>query len=136
VPNGLELTVSIFIRKAISGYDTRITKAIDQFLLVIEDHNGRTMDVATWFDYFVFDIMEDLAFNRSSNMLVEGKEDYALQTIRRDMYYLALVTHIPWLMTLLKRIPLLNANYLKFWDWIQHHLDQRIQVLDINFQLD
>ena len=78
-----------------------------------------------WFDFFVFDIMEDLAFNKSSNMVANGKEAYIFQTIRADMWNIAFFAHLPWLLPFLKRTPLLNWNYLAFWDWIQKKIDER-----------
>lgn len=72
--------------------------------------------------------MEDLAFNKSANMLVDGKAAYALSTIRTDMYSLAFFSHLPWLLPFLKRTPFLNREYLKFWDWIQDKIDERIKV--------
>ncbi|KAK3356880.1 cytochrome P450 monooxygenase-like protein [Lasiosphaeria hispida] len=114
-----------FSTKALQGYEPRITKAIDQFLVVIRRNVGRPLDVNNWFAYFAFDIIEDLAFNKSSNMLGDGKETYIFQTIRADMFNIALFTHLPWLLPFLKRTPLLNNNYLRFWDWIQNKIEER-----------
>ncbi|KAB8224538.1 cytochrome P450 [Aspergillus novoparasiticus] len=43
------------------------------------------LDITQWFTYFSFDVMIDLSFGKSSNMLINGKESYFLQTIRTDM---------------------------------------------------
>ncbi|KAJ8119669.1 hypothetical protein ONZ43_g3430 [Nemania bipapillata] len=116
-----------FSTKALLGYDIRITKAIDQLLQVLEERRDKPINVSEWFTYFVFDVMEDLAFNHSSQMLLDGKEAYVLTTLRNDMFHIAFFSHIPWLLTFLKRTPLLNHNYLKFWNWIQDQIDQRIK---------
>jgi len=122
---------------ALVDYNPRVTKAIDQLLSVVQRHqlSGQPMDVTTWFGYFVFDVMSDLAFNKSSNMLVDGKEAYVFQTIRLDMFNIALFTHLPWLLPFLKRTPILNHNYLKFWNWIQAQIDERSRVCDLDFRL-
>ena len=86
------------------------------------------MDVSQWFAFLVFDVMEDLAFNKSSNMLENGEEAYIFKTIRGDMWNIAFFAHLPWLLPFLKRIPLLNRNYLEFWDWIQRHIEERTNV--------
>ncbi|GAB1315434.1 hypothetical protein MFIFM68171_05644 [Madurella fahalii] len=116
-----------FSTKALQGYDPRITKAINQMVKVIDEHRGRPIDVTQWFAFFVFDIMEDLAFNKSSDMLSDGKEAYIFKTIRTDMYSIALFTHLPWMMTFLKRTPILNTNYKQFLHWIQKMIDERAQ---------
>jgi cytochrome P450 len=83
--------------------------------------------VTRWFNYFVFDVMEDLAFNRSSNMLGREEDGYVFKTIRGDMYNIAFFSHIPWLLTLVKRTPILNRNYLEFLAYIQKLIDERSQ---------
>lgn len=72
--------------------------------------------------------MEDLAFNKNSNMLQKGEEAYIFQTIRADMFNIAFFSHLPWLLPFLKRTPLLNFKYLEFWNWIQDQIDERIKV--------
>ncbi len=113
---------------ALLGYDPRITKAIDQLLAVIGEHEGRSIDITKWLAFFVFDVMEDLAFNKSSNMLAHGEEAYIFKTIRTDMYNIAFFTHLPWLLPFLKRTPLLNRNYHEFLAWIQAQIDERAKV--------
>ncbi|KAK4147310.1 cytochrome P450 monooxygenase [Dichotomopilus funicola] len=111
--------------RPIQGYDPRITKAINQLLEAVDRSKGVPFDVSQWFSYFVFDVMEDLAFNKSSNMLAEGKEAYVFKTIRTDMFNIALFTHMPWLLPFLKRTPVLNWSYHEFLGWIQKLVDER-----------
>lgn len=73
--------------------------------------------------------MEDLAFNKNSNMLHNGEEAYILKTIREDMFNITFFSRLPWLLSLWKQTPFLNRNYLKFRDWIQAQIDGRIKVL-------
>lgn len=113
---------------ALSGYDPRITKSVNQLVAVVDQNEGQPLDVSKWFACFSFDVMEDLAFNDSSNMLAEGKGGRIFQTIRNDMFALALFSHLPWLATFPKRIPLINKNYLEFWAWLQNKIDERRQV--------
>lgn len=113
---------------ALQGYEYRITHAIQQLLHVIQQHKQQPINMTDYFTYFAFDVMEDLAFNQSSNMVKTGKAAYVLETIRQDMYGIALFSHLPWLLPLVKRTPFLNRNYLQFWDWIQKKIDQRTMV--------
>ena len=86
------------------------------------------MNMSRWIDYFVFDVTEDLAFNKSSNMLRDGVDAYIFKTIRADMWNIAFFSRLPWLLPFLKITPILNREYLKFWDWIQNQLTERIKV--------
>ncbi|KAI0506267.1 cytochrome P450 monooxygenase-like protein [Xylaria bambusicola] len=114
-----------FSTKALLGYDPRITIAISQLLNVINKQRSKPIDITKWFTFFTFDIMESLAFNKSSNMLAGGNEGYALRSIRGEVYNLAFFSHLPWLLPFLKRIPLLNHSYLQFWAWVQDQINER-----------
>ncbi|CAH0047650.1 unnamed protein product [Clonostachys solani] len=114
-----------FSTKALLGYNARITKAIDELLQVIDRDHKQPINITKWFDFFVFDVMEDLAFNKNSNMIRHGEEAYIFQTIRTDMFNIAFFAHLPWLLPFLKRTPLLNWNYIKFWNWIQNQINER-----------
>lgn len=118
-----------FSTKALAHYNPRITKAITALLAVLATTTTTStpLNMTQWFDFFVFDIMEDLAFNKSSQMLATGHESYIFNTIRTDMYNIALFAHLPWLLPFLKRTPLLNRNYLAFWAWIQAQMDERVR---------
>jgi hypothetical protein len=72
--------------------------------------------------------MENLAFNKNSNMLADGKEAYIFKTIRADMHNIAFFTHLVWLMPFLKRTPVLSWSYYEFLDWIQKLIDERKQA--------
>ncbi|KAK2616801.1 hypothetical protein QQS21_000178 [Conoideocrella luteorostrata] len=116
-----------FSTKALTGYDHRITKAIKELLHVIDRDHQQPINITKWFNFFVFDVMEDLAFNKNSTMLRDGEEKYIFKTIRADMFNIAFFAHLPWLLPFLKRTPILNMKYLQFWDWIQRQIDERIK---------
>ncbi|KAK5632141.1 hypothetical protein RRF57_007855 [Xylaria bambusicola] len=115
---------------ALLGYDPRITTAISQLLNAIDKQRSKPIDVTKWFTFFTFDIMESLAFNKSSNMLAGGEEGYALRSIRGEMYNIAFFAHLPWLLPFLKRVPILNHSYLQFWVWVQDQIEGRVKLLE------
>lgn len=116
------------IRVALLAYDDRITKAIDQLLHVLDRDHKQPINITKWINFFAFDVMEDLAFNKKSNHVRDGEEKYIFKTIRKEMANVAFFTHLPWLLPFLKRTPLLNNNYLRFWNWIQAQIDDRKKV--------
>lgn len=86
------------------------------------------MNMTDWFNYYSFDIMGDLAFGKSFNMLVDGKEAYILKQLHTDMQSVGLFSHLTWLFPFFKRTPGLNADYLRFWKFIGEQVDDRIKV--------
>lgn len=72
--------------------------------------------------------MGDLSFGKSFEMLVNEKETYVLTQLHTDMGAIGLFSHLTWVLPLFKRVPGLNADYLKFWAWISGEIETRIKV--------
>lgn len=72
-----------------------------------------------------FDIMEDLTFNRKSNLLKNSGEAYIFQTIRGFTMGLAVSYHIPWISGLLRRTPIINRDLHVFQQWMSDRIDDR-----------
>lgn len=89
------------------------------------------MDVSRWFNYYSFDVMGDLSFGKSFDMLVDGKDAYILKQLHADMKNVGLFSHLTWLFPFFKRIPVLNTDYLRFWSWVDKRVEERIQVSHI-----
>lgn len=115
-------------RTALQEYDYRISSAVEELLQVIKTSEGQPINMTNFSTYFAFDVMEDLTFNQSTNMVRHGKTTHILKAIRQDMYGIALSSHLPWFLPLVKRTPIINRNYLDFWDCIQQKIDQRRMV--------
>ncbi|GAO20170.1 hypothetical protein UVI_02008750 [Ustilaginoidea virens] len=94
-------------------------------MTVLDREHDKPVDITKWFSFFAFDIMEDLAFNQNSNLVRDGREKFIFKTMRQDSMGIALLSHLLWLLPLLKRTPILNRNYLQFWKWIQDKIDER-----------
>ncbi|KAE8137385.1 cytochrome P450 monooxygenase [Aspergillus pseudotamarii] len=114
-----------FNTKALHDYEPRVSKHVEHLLRVIQSNLGKPINITQWFNYFSFDVMTDLAFGKTSNMLVDGKESYILQTIRTDMSRVAYFSHLAWLFPFTKRVPFLNSNFLRFWKWIADQISER-----------
>lgn len=97
-------------------------------MTVLDREHDKPVDITKWFSFFAFDIMEDLAFNQNSNLVRDGREKFIFKTMRQDSMGIALLSHLLWLLPLLKRTPILNRNYLQFWKWIQDKIDERTNV--------
>jgi hypothetical protein len=72
--------------------------------------------------------MGDLSFGKSFNMLMDGKETYFLKQLHADMKMIGLFSHLTWLFPFFKRIPVVNADYLKMWNWMGNRVRERIEV--------
>ncbi|KAJ5805507.1 Cytochrome P450 [Penicillium pulvis] len=116
-----------FSSRALRDYAPRVSHYTELLIQNIHSELGRPMDVSRWFNYYSFDVMGDLSFGKSFDMLVDGKDAYILKQMHADMKNVGLFSHLTWLFPFFKRIPVLNTNYLKFWSWVDKHVEERIQ---------
>lgn len=115
-----------FSAKALENYNPRVSTAIAELLQVIgRDHGQTPIDIADWFAYFTFDVMEELAFGRNSGMLRNGGDGYVFKTIRGAQGSVALGYHIPWLASISMRVPLLSWGVAAFQEWTWKQLEER-----------
>ncbi|KAJ5180127.1 cytochrome P450 oxidoreductase [Penicillium capsulatum] len=117
-----------FSSSALREYEPRVSHFAAQLLKAIENSVGRPMDMTRWSNYYGFDIMGDMAFGQSFEMLVTGEDAYFLNQMHSDMKSIGLFTHVMWLFPLMKRIPILNNGYMQFWKSLNSRLQKRIQV--------
>lgn len=115
-----------FSTKALYKYDPRVSTAIAELLQVIDrDHSRGPINVADWFAYFTFDLLEELAFGRNSGMVRRGGDGYVFKTIRGAQGIVALQYHIPWLAGIRLRVPILNRRVMAFQEWTWKRLEER-----------
>ncbi|KAH8705884.1 putative benzoate 4-monooxygenase cytochrome P450 [Talaromyces proteolyticus] len=114
-----------FSTKALLDYEPRVSKYSAQLLSVVSQQAGRAMNVARWFNYYSFDIMGDLTFGKSFEMLVTGNDSYMLSTLHGDMQSLGPFLHVMWIIPFFKRVPGLNRSYVAFWKWLYEQVDIR-----------
>jgi cytochrome P450 len=61
---------------ALRDYEPRVVNYTDQLLAQIQATSGRPINVTDWFNFYSFDVMGDLAFGKSFNMLKDGVKHY------------------------------------------------------------
>ncbi|KAE8152770.1 cytochrome P450 monooxygenase [Aspergillus avenaceus] len=116
-----------FSSRALRDYEPRVYRYKEQLIDAIEQRIGTPMDATKWFNYYSFDIMGDLSFGKSFNMLVDGQDASILTKLHADVTGLTVLGQVPWILPFFKRIPLLNADYLKHWNWISSRVEERMK---------
>lgn len=84
--------------------------------------------MARWFNYYSFDVMGDLTFGKSFEMLITGKDSYMLETLHKDMQSMGPFLHAMWILPFFKMIPILNASYITYFKWLNRQVDIRTKV--------
>lgn len=52
-----------------------MNEVIDLFLDQMNNHTGRTIDLAEWIQFFAFDVVGELAFSKNWGLLKAGKDE-------------------------------------------------------------
>ncbi|KAF5244087.1 hypothetical protein FANTH_7842 [Fusarium anthophilum] len=104
--------------KALRDYEPRVTKYTTQLLDRLNEMQGTTINASNWLNFYSFDVMGDLAFGKSFNMLRDGVNHYFLSSLHGSMKMVGALAHISWVIPILKLIPAVNSEDRQFWAWI------------------
>ncbi|KAJ7024287.1 cytochrome P450 [Mycena alexandri] len=92
--------------ESLQEYESILAKRVTQLVDRLEGLSG-TVDIAEWFSYFTFDFMGDMAFGGGFEMVRDGGDKDGLWTIiENGAKNIAVVSHIPWLVPTLYKIPM------------------------------
>ncbi|KAF4953980.1 hypothetical protein FGADI_5576 [Fusarium gaditjirri] len=114
-----------FSSKALREYETRVAGYTSQLVEQIEASQGTPIDASLWFNFYSFDVMGDLAFGRTFDMLKNGIAHPFMELVHSNMLMAGSLSHLTWIFPLLKRIPVLNQKNLEFQGWLKQQVDWR-----------
>lgn len=94
----------------------------------LEQTEGTVIDMAKWFNFYSFDIMGDLAFGKSFDMIKDGIVHDYMAVVHTNMRAIAAFTHLIWMFPIIKAIPGLNSANERFQKWLYEHVRARREV--------
>ncbi|KAF2971326.1 hypothetical protein GQX73_g2289 [Xylaria multiplex] len=111
----------------LQDYEQRMSPYRALLLKAIEDSAGQSMDMTQWFTNYSFDVMGELAFGRSFEMLETTKEHEAIRLLNSGLFALAFKLPI-WFFRILVGIPGATKDWWAFIKYCVTQLDNRIQA--------
>lgn len=87
--------------------------------------------ITDWFYWFAFDVIGDVAFSKSFNMLRDQQWHFAVKMLRRAMTLLGPFSPVPWLAQIAFHfIPwmYLIRDWFKMTRWCKRQMDERVKV--------
>ncbi|KAL7957942.1 cytochrome P450 [Trichoderma compactum] len=114
--------------RALDVYESRVQPKVELLLSKIEETNGIPVDVTKYFMYFSFDVMADLGFSKNFNMLESTSIHPAIKGVHDTMWFIGLLTTIPWMLYMVGSTPGLNS-LSRFSIWCHEQLDEKRNVL-------
>lgn len=116
-----------FSDKALRGYEQRMKPYEEKLVQQIRAFGNQPVDVTEWFNYFSYDVMGDLAFGESFDMLEKGEEHWAIKLLNEGMEPLHLMLPT-WFFRMLTSIPSLTKGYWQFINYCSQQVDKRMDV--------
>lgn len=113
-----------FSDKALHGYEQRINAHQDKLLAHIASAGGR-VNVARSFSFYSFDVMGDLAFGESFDMLTLSEDHWVIKLLNRGIGPLGY--HFPvWFFRMMVAVPRLADEWWQFIHYCTQKVDERI----------
>jgi hypothetical protein len=110
------------------NYEARLDKYTNQLLGEIRRTETTPINMSDWFDFYGFDIMGDLGFGKSFDMLTTGVKHFFLSSMHANMRLFTVFGHLCWLLPFFKKIPGLNFEFLRFQKWVIKQVHLRMEV--------
>jgi len=121
--------IRLIIPKAMRDYEPRVEKYTRLLISQLQKRCGKPVDIAEWCNFYGFDVMGDLAFGKSFNMLNDGVRHYYMDLTQASTLWGTQIARSSWLYLLIKSIPILNYQIANFLKWLRTHVDQRAKVM-------
>ena len=115
--------IRLFVHKRLEsiGYQ-------DRQLAQLATIGRQPVNVTKWFNLYSFDIMGDLAFATSFNMLESTEEHFAVKVLDKGLEPVGWMLPT-WMFRLLVAIPGLANDFVRFVKYCNQRLDERMKVM-------
>ncbi|KAH7095576.1 cytochrome P450 [Paraphoma chrysanthemicola] len=118
-----------FNAKALREYEPRLNRhALALMSQLKEQAKQPSVRITNWVNFYSFDVMGDVGFNRSFNMVEKGKEDPMIKLLHESMSPLSIFGHINWGLNLATRTPTGAKALLDHIDWTAKVLKERTKI--------
>ncbi|TVY35049.1 Cytochrome P450 monooxygenase [Lachnellula subtilissima] len=106
---------------ALREYESRVRTFTNELISVLGSKTGQSLNASRWFNFYSFDIMGDMAFGQSFDMMKSGEKHSVIEILQEGMKPIGVLTPIAWMIPLLLDIPGLGGGIK---DFIQYNKDR------------
>lgn len=115
---------------ALRDYEVRVLKYAEELVQSLSSRSHQAINASDWFQYFGFDIMGDLAFGKSFNMLESGQSHFAVKLLNDGVAPNGMLMPVMWIIPVLANLPdLLKPSLAKGFDkfiaWCTEQVEKR-----------
>jgi hypothetical protein len=117
-----------FNSKTLRDYEPRINRHSAKLMQQLEERVGKSLKINEWMNFYSFDVMGDIGFSKSFDMLDKGEEDHIIKTLHASMIALGLLRNVTWVTSLMLRLPVVQKDIQNFINWSSDVLKERKKV--------
>ncbi|KAH0835259.1 Tryprostatin B 6-hydroxylase [Fonsecaea pedrosoi] len=115
-----------FTAQALRDYEPRVKLFTQSLTQQIAARTGQPLNASQWFNYYSFDVMGDLAYGKSFDMLETGGSHWAIDLLNEGIYYMGTLGHVTWAVILFTYVPILNRKFRQFLAFCEKMIDDRV----------
>jgi len=118
-----------FNANALREYEPRLNRhALTLMSKLKEQATRSSVRITDWVNFYSFDVMGDVGFNRSFDMMEKGKEDPFIKLLHESHAPISVFAHISWAMRLIARTPVGSGPLFEHIAWSAKVLEERKKV--------
>jgi cytochrome P450 len=118
-----------FNAKALRDYEPRLNRHALALMSQLKDQAKQSsVRITNWVNFYSFDVMGDVGFNRSFGMVEKGEEDETIKLLHEAMAPLSIFTHLPWALNLITCTAAGAKPLYDHINWTRKVLQQRMKV--------
>ncbi|KAL4944517.1 hypothetical protein BDV06DRAFT_233206 [Aspergillus oleicola] len=114
-----------FTTKAINQYTPRVREHCQDLMAQLMKRAGTPVNASLWMNYFGFDVMGDLTFGKSFNMLKEGANAPILDRYVKSLPVPGIGRCVPWLYIIINNLPIISRKRGTFDKWCMAQVRER-----------
>ncbi|KAH8597073.1 putative cytochrome P450 [Bisporella sp. PMI_857] len=117
--------------KALRGYEQRIRNSQDKLVAHLAGSEGKPVNMTEMFGFYGFDVMGDLAFGKSFDMIEASKAHWAIELLYEGLKPLAFNFPI-WFFRVLTSLPLVTRDWWRLINFCQESILLRMEIKEQN----
>ncbi|KAF5638147.1 cytochrome P450 monooxygenase cytochrome P450 [Fusarium sp. NRRL 25303] len=110
---------------ALRDYEHRVLKYTKLLTDRIDEAKGKPFNIALWVNFYTFDIMGDLSFGKSFDLLESGVEHHFFTESHKTQGFMGAFRRMIWFFPLVSSIPIVNKSYLAFQAYVRNQVETR-----------
>ncbi|KAI4711288.1 hypothetical protein J4E89_003853 [Alternaria sp. Ai002NY15] len=115
-----------FNANALREYEPRLNRHALTLMSKLKERATRSsVRVTDWVNFYSFDVMGDVGFNRSFDMMEKGKEDPVIKLLHESHAPISVFAHISWAMRLIALTPVGSGPLFEHIAWSAKVLEER-----------